>query len=295
MSIDFPSNPLIGDIYTLGSKAWRYNGQGWESINAGTVVYNIGDLLDIDITTTPPQDGDTLLFNSINETWTPGPIAENSGPMVSGAFGEIQFSDGSSPTADLSSSPDLKWDDVNKELVVTGDINLDDGSEFSTSIQLVSPTANRVISFPDSSGVVGLVEGVGGQIPYNSLDKFGTGNLYYFPSAGTFGYGTGGGSQTQQTSKSTGVVLDAPCGRITLNGAALAADTTVSFTLTNSSIASEDIIVLNHVSGGTFGSYVLNARAAAGSATIAVRNISAVSLTEVIVIGFIVIKSTSVA
>ena len=106
------------------------------------------------------------------------------------------------------------------------------------------------------------------------------------------GYVTGdGGAVTQSTSKSTGVTLSKKCGQITLNGAALAADTTVSFTLTNTTIAATDIIVLNHVSGGTAGSYLLNAQAAAGSASINVRNITSGSLSEAIVIGFAVVKA----
>ena len=106
------------------------------------------------------------------------------------------------------------------------------------------------------------------------------------------GYITGeGGAVTQATSKSTGVTLNTKCGQITMNAAALAADTTVSFTLTNSTIAATDVLVLNHVSGGTAGSYLLNAQAAAGSASINVRNITGGSLSEAIVIGFAVIKA----
>ena len=105
------------------------------------------------------------------------------------------------------------------------------------------------------------------------------------------GYITGeGGVVTQATSKATGVTLSKKCGQITLNGAALAAATTVSFVLTNTTIAVGDLLVLNHVSGGTFGSYTFNARAASGSATIDVRNISAVSLSEAVVIAFAVVK-----
>ena len=106
------------------------------------------------------------------------------------------------------------------------------------------------------------------------------------------GYVTGdGGTVTQSTSKSTGVTLSKKCGQITLHNAALAADTTVSFTLTNTTVAATDIIVLNHVSGGTAGSYLLNAQAAAGSASINVRNITSGSLSEAIVIGFAVVKA----
>ena len=101
-----------------------------------------------------------------------------------------------------------------------------------------------------------------------------------------------GGTVTQSTNKSTAVTLNKKSGQITMNGAALAAATTVSFTLTNSTIAATDLLVLNHVSGGTAGSYLLNAQAAAGSASINVRNITAGSLSEAIVIGFAVVKAS---
>lgn len=105
------------------------------------------------------------------------------------------------------------------------------------------------------------------------------------------GYITGeGGVVTQLTSKSTGVTLSKKCGQITLNNASLAASTVVSFVLTNTTIGANDLLVLNHVSGGTFGAYTLNARAASGSATIDVRNVTAGILSEAIVIGFAVIK-----
>ena len=73
------------------------------------------------------------------------------------------------------------------------------------------------------------------------------------PTAG-IGYATGaGGTVTQITSKATGVTLNTVCGTITMNGAALAADTTVSFVLTNSAIAANDVVVIVHDSIGTLG------------------------------------------
>ena len=108
------------------------------------------------------------------------------------------------------------------------------------------------------------------------------------------GYITGeGGAVTQATSKSTAVTLNKKCGTVTLNNAALAADAIVSFTLTNSTIAETDVVVLNHASAGTAGKYALNAQAAAGSASINVTNISAGSLSEAIVIRFAVIKAVT--
>ena len=111
---------------------------------------------------------------------------------------------------------------------------------------------------------------------------------------GKQGYATGsGGVVTQLTSKATGVTLSKSTGQITLDAAALAASTTVSFTLTNTVIEAGDILVMNHISGGTAGSYLLNAQSAAGSASINVRNISLGSLSEAIVIAFAVIKAVS--
>lgn len=108
------------------------------------------------------------------------------------------------------------------------------------------------------------------------------------------GYITGeGGTVTQATSKSTGVTLNKKCGQITLNAASLAASTTVTFTLTNSTIAATDLLVLNHVSAGTAGAYTLNAQAAAGSASINVRNVTAGALAEAIVIGYAVVKAVT--
>lgn len=111
---------------------------------------------------------------------------------------------------------------------------------------------------------------------------------------GAFGYGTGaGGTVTQATSKATGVTLNRPTGQITMNNAALNADTTVSFTLTNSQIAATDLVLVQHVSGGTLGSYTCTATAAAGSATVYVRNVTAGNLSEAIVLQFAVVKAVT--
>jgi hypothetical protein len=111
---------------------------------------------------------------------------------------------------------------------------------------------------------------------------------------GKQGYATGaGGVVTQLTSKATGVTLSKSTGQITLDAAALAASTTVSFALTNTVIEAGDILVMNHISGGTAGSYLLNAQSSAGAASINVRNISLGSLSEAIVIAFAVIKAVS--
>lgn len=198
---------------------------------------------------------------------------------------------------DATDSPDGVFNSVE----VNGDITLDDGIAGPvTTLQTITPTQNNTISLPNATGTVALVAGSSGQFIYNNAGALaGTNSLTWDPTNGTrftlpFGYGTGaGGTVTQATSKATGVTLNSRCGQITLNAAALAADTTVSFVLTNSAIAAGDVLILNHISGGTAGSYLLNARSAAGSATIDVRNITAGSLSEAIVIAFAVIKATT--
>lgn len=102
-----------------------------------------------------------------------------------------------------------------------------------------------------------------------------------------------GGVVTQSTDKSTAVTLSKQTGQITMNAAALNAGVIVSFTLTNTFIAATDILSMNHVSGGTVGSYTLNAQCGAGSATINVRNNTAGNLSEALVIGFVLIKGAN--
>jgi len=199
----------------------------------------------------------------------------------------VQFNDGGAFGGDI----DLTWNKTTNVLGVTGDVNLIDGGSFTTTLQTITPTAARTISLPDATGTVALVAGSSGQVVYNNAGALAGGNLGYNTTTGAFGYINGTGTITQATNKATGVTLNTPSGQITLNGAALAADTTVSFTLTNSSITANDVLILNHLSGGTAGSYLLNAQSAAGSASINVRNITAGSLSEAIVLGFAVIKT----
>ena len=161
----------------------------------------------------------------------------------------------------------------------------------STSMVMVSPVLGTPTSgnISNCTGSPTLTAPVIGAATGTSVST--TGNQV-ITGTGKQGYATGsGGTVAQATSKATGVTLSKSTGQITLDGAALAASTTVSFTLTNTVIEAGDILILNHISGGTAGSYLLNAQSAAGSASINVRNISLGSLSEAIVIAFAVIKA----
>ena len=109
-----------------------------------------------------------------------------------------------------------------------------------------------------------------------------------------FGYVTGsGGTVTQATNKATGVTLNKPTGQITMSNAALAAATVVNFTFTNSAISNTDLLLINHVSGGTLGAYTFNASCGTGSAVIYVRNATAGPLSEAIVLRYALIKGAT--
>ncbi|NDG19358.1 MAG: hypothetical protein EB117_13950 [Betaproteobacteria bacterium] len=106
-----------------------------------------------------------------------------------------------------------------------------------------------------------------------------------------FGYTANAqGTVTQATSKSTAVTLNKSAGRITMNNAALASVTNVTFTLNNSLISANDILILNVSGGATSGAYnCWVSGLSAGSASITVRNISGGSLSEAVVINFALI------
>lgn len=185
----------------------------------------------------------------------------------------------------FATSPTLATPTITNPTVSTGTF---------TSPALVTPALGTVASGNISactSTSMTLTTPVIGAATGTSLST--TGNQV-ITSTGKHGYATGsGGVVTQLTDKTTAVTLSKSTGQITLANTALAASTTVSFTLTNTVIEAGDILIMNHISGGTAGSYLLNAQSAAGSASINVRNISLGSLSEAIVIAFAVIKAVS--
>lgn len=113
----------------------------------------------------------------------------------------------------------------------------------------------------------------------------------YILAQGQLGYTTAAqGTVTQATSKSTAVTLNTSAGQITMNNAALGATTNVTFTLNNTYISANDILILNVSGGATAGAYnCWVSGLGAGTATITVRNISAGSLSEAVVVNFALI------
>jgi len=108
------------------------------------------------------------------------------GGTPGGSNTQVQFNDGGS----FGGSADLTWDDTAKELAVGGDINLDDGGTYETTVQVVTPTANRTISFPDATGTVALVAGSNQAVQYNSAGtNAGDSGLLYDDTSGSLTVG----------------------------------------------------------------------------------------------------------
>ena len=107
------------------------------------------------------------------------------------------------------------------------------------------------------------------------------------------GYSAGaGGTVTQLTSKATAVTLDKLCGTITTHNAVLNAGVIVSYTVNNSMVKSTDVVAIQHESGGTLGSYTINAGTMAdGTFAVNIRNNTGGNLTEALVLRYAIIRA----
>ena len=116
------------------------------------------------------------------------------------------------------------------------------------------------------------------------------------------GYAAGaGGAITQLTSRTTGVTLNQICGEITLFAGSLAGHEADEFTLTNSEIGADDVVIVNIKSGAVAGTrkyYTVTVTSvSAGSCTISIGNNDNGTLpaagTDTLVLSFAVIKGVT--
>jgi hypothetical protein len=126
-------------------------------------------------------------------------------------------------------------------------------------------------------------------VAYEDQNIIGADKLY---SANELGFTADAqGAVTQLTSKATAVTLNKSAGTITMHNASLATATNATFTLNNSLISANDMIILT-IAGGqaTPGSYNVFANALeAGLVSITLRNISGSSLSEAVVVNYALI------
>jgi len=166
-------------------------------------------------------------------------------------------------------------------------------------------TANRIASATLQVGdTLGYTDGNGWYVMDVNGNKKSTstiaGLLSTSPSTG-IGYATGAGATvTQITNRSTGVTINAICGTIQTDTTSLAAGASAEFTVTNSSVAIGDVIVLAQRSGssnvaGVAGvTHVSVVTVAAGSFIVSVDNKSTTTAeTGAIIINFAVVKATN--
>jgi hypothetical protein len=104
-------------------------------------------------------------------TGTLDDVGPNNGNGVPGGSDtQVQFND----NGVFGGDSDFTWDDTStpKVLGIGGDINLDDGGTYTTTLQTITPTAARTISFPDATGTVGLVGGSSGNLVVNQSGAY---------------------------------------------------------------------------------------------------------------------------
>jgi len=182
----------------------------------------------------------------------------------------------------FGTSPTLATPTITNPTVSTGTF---------TSPALVTPAlgtvASGVISACTSTGMV-MVTPVIGAATGTSLTA--TGVIASTGTAGV-GYATGaGGAVTQITSRTTGVTLSKTTGAITLFSAA-GTTTAATFTVTNTTVAATDVIILNQKSGTDLYDLMVTA-VAAGSFNITFRTTGGTT-TETPVFNFAVIKGVA--
>jgi hypothetical protein len=102
------------------------------------------------------------------------------------------------------------------------------------------------------------------------------------------------GTVTQLTDKTTAVTLNKSAGRITMNNAALAGNTAVSFTLNNSLLSANDTVIVcisGNATTGAYTSYVTSLTT--GSAILTLRNLTGTSYSEAVILNYAIIHGAS--
>jgi hypothetical protein len=163
-----------------------------------------------------------------------------------------------------------------------GSFQFKTGTGAGTTAVTIDSSQNVTIA-----GTAAITGGISGNLSIN-------GSTSVISASSVFGYGTGaGGTVTQATSKSTSVTLNKPTGKITMNGAALAAGASVGFTFNNSLLTTNDTMLINIQTAVDASKYVIAVEPYAGAAAIIIRNVSAGSLSEALILTYTVIRGAT--
>lgn len=116
-----------------------------------------------------------------------------------------------------------------------------------------------------------------------------------FSQAVRLGNFVGGGTVTQATNRSTGVTLSTISGQITTSTASLAAETAATFTVTNTLVFADDVVIATIAGGSNGGNTTVQITTiAAGSFQVTVANQNASgggAETGAILINYIIMKA----
>ena len=180
-----------------------------------------------------------------------------------------------------------------------------DATATLTNKTLTSP----VLSNPSYSGTtanggtVTTIDINGGTIDATAIGSTtpAAGSFTTLRSTVTLGYGTGagaGGTVKQATSKSTAVTLHKACGQITMNNSAVGAGAEDGFYFYSDKLSANDVLLVTGQHDGTVNpaDYEITVRQIYGPtnrALIYIKNRTAGSLSEAVVLNFVIIKGSA--
>ena len=263
------------DKLLLGNDSSQRTGLGNNGGGGSSIAYVSGNLDSNGIITT-----DTLRVNGIGESkLLLGASASQRTGLGNALNGLTAFVSGDlDSTGNITTSLELRGTSI--AVTGTGTDAIKIGRNTSGTI-----TRSGLANLGNLFGTTAYVAG--------NLDS--NGNILLSGASSQLGFTTGaGGTVTQLTSRSTDVILNRPTGTIQVYSAVLNSLTSVNIPLVNNTIVPNDMVIVQHVSGGTLGLYNITAIATASGATITMRNNTATaSPNEAPVLRFVVIKSVN--
>lgn len=178
----------------------------------------------------------------------------------------------------------------------TGNVALSAGPTFTGTITAAILTASGVISTSNATASTSSTTGSGKFAGGLGVvgDIYGGGAILSTGSASGIGYATGaGGPVTQATSKATNVTINKITGKITTSNSALAGNTGTAFLVLNSTVVATDLVLVQMIGGATTqNAYTItSALITNGQFYVVITNVTGGSLSEALVLRFVVIKS----
>ncbi len=201
------------------------------------------------------------------------------GPIPASAFGLWRQTGQTDQNQLIAGTIVGTWDDAGSDLVLptngltvtAGGVTIPAGVLTVTADGLTVTAGDLTVTAGDAIVTVGNVDMVAGTLDLQD-----------------------GGTITQMTDKTTGVTLSTNSGQITMDNADLTTGAEATFIVTNTLVAATDVVVVNHGSVGTAGTYVVwCSNVGAGVYSISVSNLTGGTLSEAIVLNVAIIHGAA--